>query len=326
MQRLSHDSLSHKAVILDGHALNPGDLSWEPFRALVPDLTVHDRTPPALVLERCEGADIVIVNKTVLDAATINALPRLRYIGVLATGYNVVDIAAAHARGIVVTNVPAYSTPSVAQQVFAFLLSFTNEVDLHAAGVRDGRWTRSADFCYWDASLTELDGLVLGVVGYGRIGRRVAQIARAFGMQVLASTRTPRSGEEDVTFVPLDDLFRRSDVITLHCPLTAETEHLVDARRLALAKPTAILINTGRGPLVDEQALADALNAGRLRGAGLDVLSTEPPRADNPLLSARNCRITPQVSWATSAARIRLMDVATGNVAAFLSGVPKNLV
>ena len=316
----------HKAVILDGYALNPGDLSWEPLRALVPDLTVYDRTPPGQVLERCEGTDIVLVNKTVLDAAAINALPRLRYIGVLATGYNVVDISAAHARGIAVTNVPAYSTSSVAQQVFAFLLSFTNEVDLHAAGVRDGRWTRSADFCYWDSPLTELDGLVLGVVGYGRIGRRVAQIARAFGMRVLVSTRTPRPDEDGITFVSLDDLFRLSDVITLHCPLTAETEHLVNARRLALVKPTAILINTGRGPLVDEQALADALNADRIRGAGLDVLSREPPQADNPLLSARNCRITPHVSWATFAARTRLMDVATGNVAAFLDGTPRNLV
>lgn len=316
----------HTAVVLDGYALNPGDLSWEPLRSLVPNLTVYDRTTPGQVLERSKDADIILVNKTVLDASSINALPQLRYVGVLATGYNVVDIDAAHARGIAVTNVPAYSTSSVAQQVFAFVLSFTNEIDLHATGVRDGRWTRSADFCYWDAPLTELDGLVLGIVGYGRIGRRVAQIARAFGMQVLVSTRTQRPNEDGVTFVPLDDLFRRSDVITLHCPLTAETKHLVDARRLALAKPTAILINTGRGPLVDEHALADALNAGRLRGAGLDVLSKEPPQADNPLLSARNCRITPHVSWATFAARTRLMDIATGNVAAFLNGAPRNLV
>lgn len=316
----------HTAVVLDGYALNPGDLSWEPLRSLVPNLTVYDRTTPGQVLERSKDADIILVNKTVLDASSINALPQLRYVGVLATGYNVVDIDAAHARGIAVTNVPAYSTSSVAQQVFAFVLSFTNEIDLHATGVRDGRWTRSADFCYWDAPLTELDGLVLGIVGYGRIGRRVAHIARAFGMQVLVSTRTQRPNEDGVTFVPLDDLFSSSDVITLHCPLTAETKHLVDARRLALAKPTAILINTGRGPLVDEHALADALNAGRLRGAGLDVLSKEPPQADNPLLSARNCRITPHVSWATFAARTRLMDIATGNVAAFLNGAPRNLV
>lgn len=319
-------TIHHHAVVLDSYALNPGDLSWEPLRALVDRLDLYDRTRPEEVLARAADADIVIVNKVVLSAETIAALPRLAYIGVLATGTNVVDIAAATARGIPVCNVPAYSTASVAQQVFSFILAFTNAVDLHAAGVREGRWTRSADFCYWESELTELEGQTLGIVGYGRIGRRVAAIGRAFGMRVLVHTRSAHPDEEGLRFAPLETVFRESDVLTLHCPLTPETAHIVNADTLKLMKPTAILVNTGRGGLVDDAALAAALNAGRLRGAGLDVLTEEPPKADQPLLSAKNCKITPHVSWATYAARVRLMDIATANVAAFLAGTPRNAV
>ncbi|MBR4417865.1 MAG: D-2-hydroxyacid dehydrogenase [Victivallales bacterium] len=327
MQRLSHDSLSHKAVILDGHALNPGDLSWEPFRALVPDLTVHDRTPPALVLERCEGADIVIVNKTVLDAATINALPRLRYIGVLATGYNVVDIAAAHARGIVVTNVPAYSTDSVAQTVFAFILEHSMNVAKHSEAVHQNGWTNCPFFYFQVTPLHELAHKTIGIVGLGRIGRKVAEIAHAFGMEVVAHSRTEKTDVPDyIKQIDLDKLFKESDFVTLHCPLTPQTEKLVNAEKLALMKRSAILINTSRGPVVDEAALADALNNGQIAGAAADTLSTEPPKADNPLLTAKNCFITPHLAWATAEAKSRLVDVIVNNIKAFAEGAPINVV
>lgn len=315
----------HKAVILDGYALNPGDISWDGFRALVPDLTIHDRTSPEDVVARCKGADIVIVNKTVISAETIAALPRLRYIGVLATGYNVIDVSAAAARNIAVCNVPAYGTSSVAQHVFALLLSATNEVSLHADSVRRGCWTTCKDFCYWESQLTELEGLSIGIVGYGRIGQRVAQIARAFGMKVLVAAHHPGKSDAETEFVALDELFSRADVITLHCPLTPETNLMVNAERLNLVKPSAILINTGRGGLIDEKALADALAKGALRCAALDVLSTEPPRSDNPLLSLANCKITPHIAWATDAARRRLMEIAVDNLAAYLRGEPQNL-
>uniref|UniRef100_UPI00272EE6EC D-2-hydroxyacid dehydrogenase n=1 Tax=Geoalkalibacter sp. TaxID=3041440 RepID=UPI00272EE6EC len=258
-------------------------------------------------------------------------LPRLRYIGVLATGYNVVDVAAARERNILVTNVPAYSTASVAQLVFALLLELTQQVGHHARLVREGRWTAAADFCFWERPLVELDGLTLGIVGFGAIGRRVAGLARAFGMEVLVHTANPdryretREGQ-DVRFVGLDELFASADALTLHCPLTEETRNLVDARRLELMKPSAYLINTGRGPLVDEAALAAALNAGRIAGAGLDVLSVEPPTSANPLLQAANCFITPHIAWATRAARERLMATAVANVRAFLAGAPRNVV
>jgi glycerate dehydrogenase len=258
-------------------------------------------------------------------------LPQLRYVGVLATGYNVVDVEAARQRGVTVTNVPAYSTASVAQMVFALLLELTQQVGHHARLVREGRWTAAADFCFWDRPLVELEGLTLGIVGFGAIGRRVAALARAFGMKVLVHTAHPEKYQEtaegrDARFVDLDDLFRASDAVSLHCPLTEETRALVDARRLELMKPTAFLLNTGRGPLVDEAALAAALNAGRLAGAGLDVLSAEPPPAGNPLLQAANCCITPHIAWATRAARERLLAIAVANLRAFLAGQPQNVV
>ncbi len=315
-----------RAVVLDGYAVNPGDLSWEGIQALC-DCVVHDRTPPHLTLARAEGAEILFTNKVVLGRAELDRLPCLRYIGVLATGTNVVDLAAARERGVVVTNIPDYSTASVAQLVFAHLLNLTQHVAAHSESVQRGDWTRSPDFCYWLHPLVELDGLTLGLVGFGRIGQAVARIARALGMRVLVHTRSRRLPSDDgLDYTELDELFRRSDVVSLHCPLTDGTRGLVDARRLALMKPTAFLINTGRGPLVDEAALAAALNDGRLAGAGLDVLSSEPPPADNPLLSARNAQITPHLAWATKAARARLLAIATDNLRAFLEGQPRHVV
>jgi glycerate dehydrogenase len=314
-----------RIVVLDGHTLNPGDLDWAGVEALG-ELVVHARTPAEKIVERAAVADVILTNKTPLTAEIITALPRLRCIVVLATGYNVVDVAAAKARGIPVCNVPGYGTASVAQHVFALLLELTQRAGHHAQTVRDGRWSACPDFCYWDFPLIELAGRTLGIVGYGEIGRAVARIGAAFGMEIIASTRTPRALEAGVAFVALDELFRRADVVTLHCPLTDDTRGLVNAARLATMKPGAFLINTGRGPLVVEADLADALNTGRLAGAALDVLSVEPPPRGNPLLAAKNCLITPHIAWATRAARARLMDVVVENLRAFHAGTPQNVV
>ena len=313
-------------VVLDGYTTNPGDLSWEPLSVLAP-CTVWDRTAPAEVIARLADAEIVLTNKTPLAAETLAALPKLRLISVLATGVNVVDVAAAKAQGITVCNVPAYSTPGVAQAVFALLLELTNHTGHHSDSVHAGRWSAGPDFSYWDGTLVELAGLTLGVVGYGAIGSAVAAVGRAFGMQILGNRRSaqgpiPEGGE----FVTLDRLFQESDVVTLHCPLTPQTAGLVDATRLAQMKPTAYLINTARGPLVQESPLLDALQAGRLAGAGLDVLSVEPPAPDHPLLRAPNCVITPHIAWATRAARQRLIAQSAANIAAFLAGAPVNVV
>lgn len=311
-----------KIVILDGLTTNPGDTSWAPLEALG-TLVVHDRTPAADVVARAAGADVLLTNKQQVTRADIEALPTLRYIGVLATGFNIVDVAAARERGIPVCNVPEYSTPNVVQATFALLLELTNRVGHHAATVRAGRWAACPDFCYWDGQLVELAGLTLGIVGYGRIGRGVAAVGRAFGMRVLAHRRTPGAEPE---CVGLERLLGESDVISLHCPLTPETKGLVDAARIALMKPTAFLVNTSRGALVNEADLAAALDAGRLAGAGLDVLSVEPPPPDNPLLTARNCIITPHVAWATRNARERLIAATADNVRAFLAGTPRHVV
>jgi glycerate dehydrogenase len=276
---------------------------------------------------RARDAEIVLTNKTVLERHEIERLPSLRYIGVLATGTNIVDLDAAHERGIVVTNVPAYGTRSVAQATMALLLELTNHTGHHAAGVREGRWTNNIDWCYWERPLLELDGLTMGIVGLGRIGRAVAEIAGAFGMNLLACRATKtKATPPPLREVALETLFRQSDVVSLHCPLTPETRNLVNAERLAWMKPTAFLLNTSRGLLVDETALAEALNHDRLAGAGLDVLSVEPPPADNPLLHAKNCLITPHQAWGTRAARSRLLQAAVENVRAFLKGKPKNVV
>ena len=316
-----------KITVLDGYGLNPGDLSWEEM-AKLGELTVYDRTPADKTVERARDAAIVITNKTVLGAKEIEALPELRYIGVLATGYNVVDEKAAAERGIVVTNIPAYSTRSVAQLVFALLLAVTNRVEHYSAENRRGRWSANPDFCYWDFPLMELAGKTFGIVGFGNIGATVASIALAMGMKVLAFTSKPADALPAgvAKAESLDALFTEADVVSLHCPLTPETTAMVDARRLSLMKPMAILINTGRGPLVDEEALALALNEETIYAAALDVLSSEPPKADNPLLTARNCFITPHIGWATYEARVRLMDIATANLKGWLSGTPVNVV
>ena len=309
-----------KIVVLDGYGLNPGDLSWSGMEALG-ELMVYDRTSPSELLERSEGAEVLITNKTLITAENMAELPNLKYIGVLATGYNVVDIDAAKARGIVVTNIPAYSTNSVAQMVFAHVLNITQRVGYYANENTQGRWTNNADFCYWDTNLVELDGKKMGIVGLGNIGKATARIALAFGMEVLAYTsKEQKDLPQGVKKVTLDELFAESDVLSLHCPLTPDTKEMVNANRLRMMKPNAILINTGRGPLVNEQDLADALNEGRIAGAGLDVLSVEPALANNPLLSAKNCFITPHIAWATKEARTRLMDIAVNNLKSYQEG------
>lgn len=320
-----------KIVVLDGYTLNPGDLSWDALAALG-ELTVYDRTAADDVILRAKGAQLVLTNKISFGETRLAQLDGLDYIGVTATGFNIVDIEAARRQGIVVTNVPAYSTRSVSQMVFALLLEMTQQVGYHSHLVRqENRWSRSPDFSFWDKPLIELDGLVFGVVGFGQIGRQVADIARAFGMQVIAHTAHPDKytayqQRGDVSFVSLDELFRRSDVISLHCPLTDATRHLVDNRRLSLMKNSALLINTARGALLDEQAVAFALANSLIGGLGVDVLSCEPPSAENPLLKAPNTFITPHIAWASCEARHRLMDIVVDNVRAFLAGTPQNVV
>jgi glycerate dehydrogenase len=313
-----------RIVILDGYTLNPGDLSWDAVRAFG-ETIIHDRTPRAQTLERLQHAQATLTNKFPLGRDLLNQLPDLRYIGVTATGYNIVDVAAARERGIVVSNVPAYGTDSVAQTVFALLLELTHRAGHHSAAVRDGKWARTPDFSFWDFPLVELSGLTLGIIGYGRIGHKVAQIAQAFGMKILVAKHRPDL-KSDFPMAEVDEVFRQSDVVSLHCPLTPATKNIVNAQRLALMKPSAFLINTSRGPLIDEPALADALNNNRLAGAALDVLSVEPPPADHILYKAKNCLITPHYAWATKAARQRLMDVSVKNLRAFAEGHPQNVV
>ena len=313
-------------VILDAFSANPGDLSWEPLRQYG-KLTVYDRTAAADTVSRAKDADIVLTNKVVLSKTELDQLPRLRFIGVLATGYNIVDTTEAHRRGIVVANVPAYSTESVAQMVFAHLLTVTNRTEHYTLLNRERRWTNNPDFCYWDTPLTELAGKTFGIYGLGNIGSRVAAIAQAFGMRVVAVTskdadRLPAG----ITKVTLPEMLAQSDIVSLHCPLTPDTQHLINAESLRLMKPTAILINTGRGPLVDEQAVADALNAGQIYAYCADVMCQEPPAADNPLLDCPNAFLTPHVAWATREARVRLLDITFDNVAAFIAGHPQNAV
>ena len=315
-----------KIVVLDAYTTNPGDLDWGELEKLG-ECDIHDRTPAEEVVQRASGAQLVLTNKTVLSAGVIRELPELRYIGVLATGYNVVDIGAAEEQGIVVTNVPAYGTRSVAQMVFAHILNLAQHVGHHADTVREGQWTASPDFCYWDYPLVELEGKTVGIVGFGRIGLMVSEFALAFGMKVLACDPVePEMVPGGVEFVEMDRLFRDSDVVSLNCPLTDSNRQMVNRDRIELMKSTAFLVNTSRGPLIDERALADALNAGRIAGAGLDVLEAEPPQATCPLLSAKNCFITPHIAWATKAARRRLLGEVVDNIRAFLDGKPRNVV
>jgi glycerate dehydrogenase len=313
-------------VCLDAYTANPGDLSWSALESLA-SCTMHDRTPPELVIERAQNAEILLTNKAVISRQAIDSLPRLRYIGVLATGYNVVDVAAARERGIPVCNVPGYSSASVAQAVFALLLELTNHTGRHAAAVAAGDWASCADFAFWHKPLHELAGRTMGIVGFGEIGQATARIATAFGMKVLASRRTwALPAPEGVEPASVEDVLSQSDVISLHCPLTDETKQMINAASIAKMRRDAYLINTARGPLIDEAALAAALKDGQIAGAGLDVLSVEPPRGGNPLIDAPNCIITPHVAWASKAARTRLIAAAAGNIHAWQQGQATNVV
>ncbi|MGH9378252.1 MAG: D-2-hydroxyacid dehydrogenase [Terriglobia bacterium] len=316
-----------KIVILDGYTLNPGDLSWEPLGRFGA-VEIHPRTPADLIGARAAGAQALLTNKAPLDAATLGALKGLRYVGVTATGVDIVDVTAARALGIVVTNVPAYGADSVAQLTIALLLELCHRAGLHSEAVHAGEWSRSQDWCFTKSPQIELAGKTFGVVGFGRIGRRAAEIARALGMRVLVSTQRSKEppAYEEFVWANLEELLMAADVVSLHCPLTSETRGLIDAKRLGMMKPTAFLLNTSRGALIDDHALADALNQGRIAGAGLDVLAVEPPPAGNPLFTAKNCIITPHMAWATREARARCIGAAIENLAAFHAGHPQNVV
>ncbi len=314
-----------KICILDGYTTNPGDVSWKKLEDLG-EVTVFDRTPKELILERVRDAQIIITNKTPLDRETIFALPNMRYIGTLATGYNVIDTAAARERGIPVCNVPTYCTKAVAQHTFALLLDLASHVHEHSETVRKGQWATSVDFCYWKTPIVELEGKSIGIIGFGNIGKAVADIALAMGMKVLVSSRTERNMPEGCRWVTQEELFAQSDVITIHCPLTPQTTELIHRETLQQMKNTAILINTSRGGVIHEQDLADALNNGEIAAAGLDVLTNEPPKADNPLLTAKNCVITPHIAWASHDSRERLVEIVAQNVLEFLRGQPQNVV
>lgn len=315
-----------KIVVLDGFALNPGDLSWAGLADLG-ECRVYQRTNPEDIFDRVSDADVIITNKAVIDSRLIEELPVLKYIGVTATGYNVVDVQAAARRNVVVTNIPAYSTDSVAQLVFSHILNVVNRVELHAQSVKSGEWSASPDFAYWKTPQIELAGKTIGVVGFGRIGQRVGEIARAFGMKVIFQNRSVKSDvPEGMVQKNLAEVFAESDFVSLNCPLTADNGAFVNKKLLETMKSSAVLINTGRGGLINEADLAEVLNSGRIAAACLDVLSTEPPSLQNPLIRAKNCFITPHVAWATSEARQRLMDITVDNLKCFLSGNPKNVV
>ena len=315
-----------KIVVLDGYTLNPGDLSWTELET-IGECTVYDRTPPEQVIARSSGAEIVLTNKVLFPSEVIQPLGDLKYIGMLATGYDGISLSTARDKGVTVCNVPGYSTQTVAQMVFALLLELTHHVGHHDRTVHQGKWIACPDTCYWDYPLVELAGLTMGIVGFGRIGQAVAAIAEAFGMKVIAHRKPSTSfNAPSVTFADLDKLFVESDVISLNCPLTEQTRGFVDEKLLSRMKSTAFLINTGRGKVINEPDLAAALNADKIAGAAMDVLAVEPPQADNPLLTAKNCIITPHLAWATRAARQRLMDIVVANIRAFQAGAPQNVV
>ena len=318
--------MSLKIVVLDGYTLNPGDLKWDELSALG-ELKVYERTAPDDVIMRASGADAVFTNKVILTREIMANLPALKFIGVLATGYNVVDTEAAREAGIIVTNIPAYSTQSVAQLAFAHILNFARQVDLHARQVREGAWTGHRDFCFWSTPQTELTGKVLGIIGFGRIGQAIAKIGDAMGMEIIFQNH--RKKENIPAYarqVSLEELLRYSDYISINCPLTADNQGFINKETLDQMKPNAFLVNTGRGPLINEQDLADALNSGKIAGAGLDVLLIEPARDGNPLLTANNCYITPHIAWATKEARVRLMGIAASNLKSFMEGNTVNKV
>ncbi len=318
---------NEKIVVLDGFTLNPGDLGWSGFEKLG-DFTVYDRTAADQIVKRIGNASVVITNKTPIDAAVLEACPSIKYIGVLATGYNVVDVRTATSKGIVVTNIPTYGTTAVAQFAFALLLELCHHVGDHARAVREGRWASCADFCFWDTPLVELAGKTFGIIGMGRIGYATAVIAQAFGMKVLAydAYRNPAWESETLRYTSFEDLLAQSDVISLHCPLTDETKGIVNKKSIALMKDGVLLLNTSRGPLIVEQDLADALASGKVAGAAMDVVAQEPPKADNVLFSAPNCLVTPHIAWAPKESRTRLMNIAVDNLESFLAGTIKNRV
>ena len=317
-----------KIAVLDGYTSNPGDLSWDAFEELG-ELTVYDRTKPEEVVSRCAGCEVVFTNKVVMDAGIMDQLPDLKYIGVLATGTNVIDLEHAGKKGVCVTNIPGYGTDSVVQHILAFILHFSSKVSIHDEAVHQGDWVNSKDFCFTLGTLNELSRATLGIIGLGTIGRKLAKVADAMGMKIIAGHQSSMDRLElpfEVEWLPVDEVFARADFLSLNCPLTPETEKVVNAERLQKMKNSAVIINTGRGPLVDEQALADALNVGTIAGAGLDVLSAEPPATDNPLLTAKNCVITPHIAWASLQARRRLLAIAAENLSAYLNGDALNRV
>lgn len=314
-----------KIVVIDGYCLNPGDLSWE-FLAKRGEYRIYHQSDYDQVIERCRDADIIVTNKVVFDEHIITSLPNLKFITVTATGYNNIDIAAAKKHHVLVSNVPDYSTQSVAQTVFALLLELVYHVGHHSQTVFDGHWCKSENFAYWDKPLMELAGKTMGIIGYGRIGQGVAKLAKAFGMDVIVYKHKEGMQADGVELVTMDDIFKNSDVISLNCPLTEENKGLINKKKIELMKHHAFLINTSRGQLVNEADLAEALNSERIAGAGLDVLSTEPPSHDNPLLKAKNCYITPHIAWASKEARMRMMDFTADNIKAFVSSQPHNIV
>lgn len=316
-----------KIVVLDGYTLNPGDLTWDRIKSQG-DVEIFERTPADKILERCSDATVVFTNKVPLSKETLDQLPHLKFIGVLATGYNIVDVTAAKSNNIIVSNIPGYGTDSVVQLTFAMILAFCHHVESHSESVMQGSWSNSKDFCYWNFPLIELVGKTIGIIGFGSIGAKVGEVASAFGMNILATGRVQReqSSLKNFQWVAIEELLNKSDFVSIHCPLTPETKGLINSTTLSLMKKSAFLINTSRGPVVVEKDLADALNNGTIAGAGIDVLSVEPPPTDNPLLKAKNCIITPHIAWATKEARIRLMEIAADNLAAFIAGKPINMV
>ncbi len=316
-----------KIVVLDGYTLNPGDLTWDGMKKLG-DVTLYEWTPDDLIVERSKGADIILTNKTPMDEITLSQLPELKYIGVLATGYNIIDTEAAKLQRIIVTNIPTYGTGSVAQMTFALILELCLHVQDHSNAVHKGDWAKSRDFCFWNYPLIELADKTIGIIGFGRIGQMVADIATVFGMKVIGhdSHKSDQSHRKNFQWAELDEIFEKSDVVSLHCPLFPSTKGIINKDNLKKMKKSSFLINTSRGPLIVDEDLADALNNGVIEGAALDVLSVEPPKDDNPLLTAQNCIITPHISWATKEARTRLMDIAVDNLRCFLEGIDINVV
>jgi glycerate dehydrogenase len=317
--------MGENIVVVDGFALNPGDLRWDALERFG-DVTVYERTSPAEFIERTQDATVILTNKVRIREEQFAQLPKLRYVGITATGYDIIDLEAARARQIVVTNARNYGSPTVAQHTFAMLLALTNHVAENAASVAQGDWVNSTDWCYWKQPITELDGLTLGLMGFGSIAQHVAGIAQAFGMKVCVHTRTPRANTAAISFVSRDEMFAQSDIISLHCPLNEATQALINRETLAKMRPHALLLNTARGALIDEAALAEALTAGTIAGAALDVLSQEPPSPSNPLLTAPNCLITPHCAWASRAARERLLQQVVENLQLFLQGTPRQVL